>query len=1566
LYFPFNEVKESFRFFNFEWIDLRNYYNLLIWHNTLVDLSINNNIIYNDLLNNLYNNLSLYGFKVSKFYNIKFKSIYWTKSLFHNIEQPKWKSQISKDTDLLNNLLKDQNKAFSLKKLHKYRWFRKHLTVKLKVKFKVTKWNRAYRYLKEVHHITHRTKKNFDNRLAAMSEKLSYNINFNNLLKNSVPLKPGKKHDLFLYTLYYKGSIKKKISRKYVPIQISKYSRLRNVPLKYYIIQYKINPIFRDFTKVAALLSKSIEISHEGNKWVSVPHAAIVNVISRFYYYIIHFHDEKNHLYFFKRIYKFNYYKNKMLVKNKIPIYAWVESIWKRRIAQKHLNLFRTCKTNEKYILNTYHDLMRKALKLKNRFFFKFIYRRYPYRLNKYDNILNSNLNYFNLLPNNGIKLIKKYYYLRNLKKRHFYKLHKNFYELNKLHSNTVLRKFQNWNKPFIYKYCQSFDLPRNEANIEWIYLKYLNFWSFFDYLKVNKYYTYKYKDIYKNENKNFINFKFLKRFRKDYINSRNYIMRFISAYLYYEYLKKIQLLVPIKPKFIRYKDPKPLNYRLKWGFNIYLNFRKEKKKNIKFVLILCHIFEDRFKVYHKYVHFKINSHNAIYKKSIKSYKISVLNRISNLKRFFFYRNKRFNGWAIWNYIRSFSFKFHIKHLLWHSPYSYIFFNNQNKNENFIEHINYNKYVLKYNLLMDFNKINILNDFYIRLYSVLAGYRPKIYLLSIIKGLKWNIYTDSDLIKSIIINKDQKFNIMKSIPITINKYSLIFNLYSNVINIKQDWSYVMFNNQIDLNKFLLDTSFNDYYYYGHFNSYKNISLLEGYRLFITLLFQYYNNFLFRLSRYIYIISLKDYTLIKFFKKYFNFKDWLLHFYMRFRIQLYPSYIFGRGPEDEFYSQLVSRESKYAYKVRRIELAPFWFIFYKYIKLFIYFLLNKYYTKNFIIKWWLNYQLNFSLYFKFIIFYYSLILKFKNLMVYNNIIYIYYINLLIIKIYYKYIYYINLLFKFILQLLVYYNFNIYVWYVNILFKFNINDYLLKFLWLFNYNNFKQLLNIFWLKINFNLNNIINMRNFFLYKLYIKGLIQHYVDILFKIKNKLIYYKSNYFYWRKPKNLNRMRNYKTRMSKSFINVRTRRNYNSFYNLTFNSFFLKNLYNFNLNMYIYLWNSYDLKLDIKILFTPFIYIKYNIDDYLILFYWIVYLLFLLFIYIFYKKFFNLFFFSKKLKKMNLNSQYNLDLFMKSDVMKILKLKYNNKNLFYKYIFKNHLKKNFTENFFNIFINKYYKSFGNYLIYTAFKTSFFNSSFYIKFKDLFGINNNLLSDSSKSYLFVNLPYIFNNDLLKSNKLLNLFSLNFFSYKKENKKYNLFSNNYIYSNNIFYFLIFYWLFLVPLFFFEYIIYRYHLRGHVLKKRKLIILCKIFLDNFKLYIKLFKLLGEQTLYHKQKSKYIRNYLNTQLYRKKKKMRGLFFKWERYNDLYLRMSPMGSYYYWFAHINKWHYFICYYKYFFNSIFKCYYIKYFNFIFLILLFFIFKKYKNNNFNLYKIKNNNFNLFKMKSLLNILKLK
>jgi hypothetical protein len=152
----------------------------------------------------------------------------------------------------------------------------------------------------------------------------------------------------------------------------------------------------------------------------------------------------------------------------------------------------------------------------------------------------------------------------------------------------------------------------------------------------------YKYKNIYNNSDHNFINLNFIKRFRKDYINYRNYLIRLISATFYYEYFKRVNVLSNYKS--VPGKNIKVIDFRLRWGYNIYLNHKKEKKINFKFIFLLCHMFKEKFKVYHEYVNLKINCHNKIYKKNIKTYKIKVLNRISNLKRFFFYRSKNFNG----------------------------------------------------------------------------------------------------------------------------------------------------------------------------------------------------------------------------------------------------------------------------------------------------------------------------------------------------------------------------------------------------------------------------------------------------------------------------------------------------------------------------------------------------------------------------------------------------------------------------------------------------------------------------------------------------------------------------------------------------------------------------------------------------------------------------------------------------------------------------------------------------------------------------------------------------------
>jgi hypothetical protein len=189
-----------------------------------------------------------------------------------------------------------------------------------------------------------------------------------------------------------------------------------------------------------------------------------------------------------------------------------------------------------------------------------------------------------------------------------------------------------------------------------------------------------------------------------------------------------------------------------------------------------------------------------------------------------------------------------------------------------------------------------------------------------------------------------------SASIRLNKYSLIFNLFLNVVDIKEDWSYCISNcmNGCATSSLLNDT-FDNYYHCSFLNS-KNFSVLDAYRIFISLLFKYYNNFLYKLSRYLYILNKKDYTLMKFIKRYFNFKSWYGHFYIKFRVMLNTTHLFGKSLENKFYKKLfIKRKNKFAGRVRRIEIAPFWFVFYKYIKMFVYFLLNKYYTKGFMAK-----------------------------------------------------------------------------------------------------------------------------------------------------------------------------------------------------------------------------------------------------------------------------------------------------------------------------------------------------------------------------------------------------------------------------------------------------------------------------------------------------------------------------------------------------------------------------------------------------------------------------------------
>lgn len=141
---------------------------------------------------------------------------------------------------------------------------------------------------------------------------------------------------------------------------------------------------------------------------------------------------------------------------------------------------------------------------------------------------------------------------------------------------------------------------------------------------------------------------------------------------------------------------------------------------------------------------------------------------------------------------------------------------------------------------------------------------------------------------------------------------------------------------------------------------------------------------------------------------------------------------------------------------------------------------------------------------------------------------------------------------------------------------------------------------------------------------------------------------------------------------------------------------------------------------------------------------------------------------------------------------------------------------------------------------------------------------------------------------------------------------------------------------------RYHLKGHIRIKRRYFLLFKVFLNNFKFYVQLSKLIGLNNYYTSHRRKSPRNYHNGTRYKRKRKLKfGYFFKWDRFNNTLVRLSSLGNYFYWFSHINKWEYFLSYKKYFFNFSYKS---NYFYLIYIYIVYLIVKlwNYKKNNNN------------------------
>jgi hypothetical protein len=77
---------------------------------------------------------------------------------------------------------------------------------------------------------------------------------------------------------------------------------------------------------------------------------------------------------------------------------------------------------------------------------------------------------------------------------------------------------------------------------------------------------------------------------------------------------------------------------------NTYLTNDRQNVKLFKNLKVLIYFFKMKYMPYYLYYDYNINAYNGYYNIKIKTYKFKVLNKISNLKRFFFNHNKNKNG----------------------------------------------------------------------------------------------------------------------------------------------------------------------------------------------------------------------------------------------------------------------------------------------------------------------------------------------------------------------------------------------------------------------------------------------------------------------------------------------------------------------------------------------------------------------------------------------------------------------------------------------------------------------------------------------------------------------------------------------------------------------------------------------------------------------------------------------------------------------------------------------------------------------------------------------------------
>jgi len=786
-------------------------------------------------------------------------------------------------------------------------------------------------------------------------------------------------------------------------------------------------------------------------------------------------------------------------------------------------------------------------------------------------------------------------------------------------------------------------------------------------------------------------------------------------------------------------------------------------------------------------------------------------------------------------------------------------------------------------------------------------------------------------------NKISLFYFKNSEVISTYNYSFIFNFFLNCTSINDNCGNLLTNisfydNDIRWSELSNKTFFN-YYNYGN-SRYCSILHMEYYRIVIVLIFKYYDKILYNIYKLSYILKEKNYGLYYFLnrkwrnikKKWFNLKK------LRLRLTIVKSLGLELRFRKRWRNVDTRRSNRYNFRW-----IPFWFIYNYYIKIFIDFLLTKYFVKKKFLLWWLSYKFDFNIFFLLIIKIYKFLFKFK---LYIDI---YYLIIDNIK---------SIILNNVMDTLKIYlcNLNFVVlWYLNLFFVREFMFYYIKILLsLDNLGNKIILIKLILLKLFYYLKDLgikfndkvidlkLDLKSIML-KTWGEGLtLKNIFFYIFDIKNGFFYLDHSDKYYKRGKRKRKIRKNKAHRYPFWKALPFRHtNYLKRHNEL--SFFFNSIHLYSLRTFYFVYNDIYMfdkisqifsgkQLSLSILNMRLLGLKF------LRYYYIIYILFFVFIYIFLTWFYRIFFPSLiDVSSLNENNEYTVLENGESYWRKFRNKSINfflGKPIYYiKWFYKDYyLKKKFNNfNYKWLFISK------RNLLYKFVNCKKWNSFLYYlhdaEFQELdpLKVTSNLLRKKFFFKIFKTYLNLVDNIVFK-NKIPYFLCFKDYDTFSLIKRNNLYYRHIIFDDyQLLFACLFYWLMFFPCFFFFFVLKHYHICYIKYKSIfKFSCLLRSLLGEFEVIHNFCKFFEKFSFYHRLS--YRRQFMDPNYLRikDKKRMRKSLRGFMRTPRIFYNLLPLGPYYYWFHKINNFKYF---------SSFKVFYMKSIIFSNLFFYFFIF---------------------------------